>query len=148
LFVVTHKTNQPNKAFPLTFHGGINMRKTLLIFLVLSLALLTVAACGGGGDSGGGDADAAAGQKLFAQAVVGSQAGCSTCHSLDGSTIVGPSMQGVGGRLSADEIRTSILDPEAVLADGFASGLMPDVWDDELSDEQVDQLVAYLSTLK
>jgi len=124
------------------------MKKTLLVILVLALALVLVAACGGGGsDSGGGD-DAAAGQKLFAQAVLGAQTGCSTCHSLDGSTIVGPSMQGVGGRLSADEIRTSILDPEAVLSDGFASGLMPAVWSDELTDEQVDQLVAYLSSLK
>ncbi len=126
------------------------MKKTLLIILVLSLALLVVAACGGGGDSGGGggDSDSAAGQKLFAQAVLGNQAGCSTCHSLDGSTIVGPSMQGVGGRLSADELRTSILDPDAVLSEGFSAGLMPSVWGDELTDEQVNQLVAYLSTLK
>ncbi len=124
------------------------MRKTLLVILVLSLALVLIAACGGGGDAGGGDDQAKAGQKIFAQAVTGSQAGCSTCHSLDGNVVVGPSMQGVGGRLSAAELKTSILDPEAVLADGFASGLMPAVWGDELSDEQVDQLVAYLSTLK
>ncbi len=125
------------------------MRKTLLIILVLALALLVVAACGGGGDKGGGgDTDAAAGQKLYAQAVLGAQAGCSTCHSLDGSTIVGPSMKGVGGRLSADEIRTSILDPDSALAEGFTAGLMPPVWGDELTDEQVDQLVAYLSSLK
>lgn len=125
------------------------MKKTLLIILVLALALVVMAACGGGGDSGsGGDADAAAGQKLFAQAVLGAQAGCSTCHSLDGSTIVGPSMQGVGDRLSADEMRTSILDPDSTLAEGFTAGLMPNVWGDELTDEQVDQLVAYLSSLK
>ncbi len=68
------------------------MKKTLLIILVLSLALVVVAACGGDADSGGGsgDADPAAGQKLFAQTVIGSQPGCSTCHSLDGSSIVGP----------------------------------------------------------
>jgi len=124
------------------------MKKTLLVILVLALALVLVAACGGGGDSGGGGDDAAAGQKLYAQAVLGAQAGCSTCHSLDGSTIVGPSMQGVGGRLSADEIRTSILDPEAVISEGFPAGTMPNVWGDELTDEQVDQLVAYLSSLK
>ncbi|HEY53446.1 MAG TPA: cytochrome c [Caldilineae bacterium] len=126
------------------------MRKTLLVILVLPLALMVVAACGGGGDSGGGggDADVQAGQKLFAKAVLGSQAGCSTCHSLDGSVVVGPSMQGVGSRLSADEIRTSILDPDAVLAEGFTAGLMPPVWSDKLTDEQVNQLVAYLSSLK
>ena len=126
------------------------MKKTLLVILILALALLLVAACGGGGDSGGGgnDADVAAGQKLFAQAVLGNQAGCSTCHSLDGSTIVGPSLQGIGSELSADEIRTSILDPDAVVTEGFPAGTMPNVWGDELTDEQVNQLVAYLSSLK
>ncbi len=126
------------------------MRKTLLIILVLSLAFLVLAACGSGGESGGGggDADAAAGQKLFAQAEIGTQVGCSTCHSLDGSTIVGPSMQGVGSRLSAVEIRTSILIPDIVVAEGFPEGTMPEVWGDELTDEQVNQLVAYLSELK
>lgn len=125
------------------------MRKTLLVVLVLALALTLMAACGGGGDSGGGgNADVQAGQKLFAQAVLGSQAGCSTCHSLDGSVIVGPSLKGIGGVLSADEIRESILDPEAVITEGFPAGTMPNVWGDELTDEQVNQLVAYLSSLK
>ncbi len=124
------------------------MKKYLFITAVLLTSAIFLAACGGGdGSSAGGDA--AAGEELFAQTVIGAQAGCITCHSLDeGVVIVGPSVAGVGGRLSADELRQSILDPNVVLVDGFPADTMPPVWADELSDEQVDQLVAYLLTLK
>jgi cytochrome c oxidase subunit 2 len=56
-------------------------------------------------------------------------------------------MAGIGSRGDA-YIRESILDPNAVLVDGFPADTMPNVWGDELSSEQVDQLVAYLLTLK
>lgn len=130
------------------------MRKTIYFILLVALAL-TVVACGGGGDSGGG-ADAAAGEKLFASAVIGTQAGCVTCHSLTpGETIVGPSMAGIASRAgstvsgqSAEEyIRESILTPDAHLVETFPAGTMPQVWGDELSDEQLNQIVAYLLTL-
>ena len=125
------------------------MKKYLLITAVVLTFAIVLAACGGGGETSGGDDAAVAGKALFAETVIGAQAGCSTCHSLDeGVVIVGPSMYGVGSRLSADEIRQSILDPNAVLVDGFPANTMPPVWEDELSDEQVDQLVAYLLTLK
>lgn len=124
------------------------MKKYVLFPLLVLIFALALAACGGGGDTGGGDA-AAAGKELFAQTVIGAQAGCSTCHSLDADTvIVGPSMAGVGSRLNEAEIRESILDPNAVLVEGFPADTMPNVWGDELSDEQIDQLVAYLITLK
>ncbi|MBE9524912.1 MAG: cytochrome c, partial [Chloroflexi bacterium] len=95
------------------------------------------------------DDPTAAGKALFAETIIGTQAGCSTCHSLDADTvIVGPSMAGIGSRSNAAALRESILDPNAVLVDGFPANTMPPVWGDELSDEQVDQLVAYLLTLK
>lgn len=130
------------------------MRKTIYFILLVVLAL-TVVACGGGGDSGG--ADAAAGEKLFASAVIGTQAGCITCHSLTpNEVIVGPSMAGIASRAgstvsgqSAEEyIRESILTPDAHLVETFPAGTMPQVWGDELSDEQLNQIVAYLLTLK
>lgn len=131
------------------------MRKTIFFILLVVLAL-TVVACGGGGDSGGG-ADAAAGEKLFASPIIGTQAGCITCHSLTpGQVIVGPSMAGIASRAgstvsgqSAEEyIRESILTPDAHLVETFPAGTMPQVWGDELSDEQLNQIVAYLLTLK
>ena len=122
------------------------MKKTLYVVALMLIASLMLAACGGGGDAGG-DA-ASAGKALFAETVIGTQAGCSTCHSLDGSVVVGPSMQGVGSRETEAYIRESILDPNADLVEGFPADTMPNVWGTELSGEQVDQLVAYLVTLK
>ena len=124
------------------------MRKTLYLLTAMLIASLLLVACGGGGDTGGNPA-AEAGEKLFAESVIGNQAGCSTCHSLaDGVVIVGPSMAGIGSRSESDGIRESILDPNATLSEGFPADTMPNVWGSELSEEQVDQLVAYLLTLK
>jgi mono/diheme cytochrome c family protein len=125
------------------------MKKLFLLPTLLLVMAIALAACGGGGAGAGGDDAAAAGKEIFAKTVIGTQAGCSTCHSLDADTvIVGPSMAGVGARLSDAELRESILDPNAVLVEGFPADTMPPVWADELNDEQVDQLVAYLLTLK
>jgi hypothetical protein len=54
----------------------------------------------------------------------------------------------VDGADAAEYIESSILTPDGYLVEGFAAGTMPQVWEDELSDEQVQCLVAYLQTLK
>ena len=132
------------------------MRKFIILLGVLVIAAFVVAACGGGGGGGGDDA-AAAGKKLFEQSVIEGEPGCSTCHSLEpGKTIVGPSLAGLASRagstvpgMSAEEyIRQSILDPDAHVVEGFPAGTMPKVWGDILSEEQINQLVAFLMTLK
>jgi mono/diheme cytochrome c family protein len=132
------------------------MKKKLSLVLMLVFVLSVVlTACGGGG--GESDDAAATGEKLFAQTVTGSQAGCITCHSLDaGVVIVGPSMAGIGSRAGSivsgqsaeDYLRESILTPDAHLVEGFPAGTMPQVWSDELTSEQIDQLIAYMLTLK
>lgn len=129
-------------------------RTSLLIpFFVITAILL--AACGG--SSGGESAAVDAGKKLFEQPVIGSQAGCVTCHSTDpGLVLVGPSLAGVGSRVGStvpgmsaeDYLRESIQNPDAHIAEGFTSGVMVKAYGDELSDEQVNDLVAYLLTLK
>jgi mono/diheme cytochrome c family protein len=128
---------------------------SLLFILILALTVVLTACGGGGGETT--DSAAKAGEELFAQTVIGSQAGCATCHSLEaGVVIVGPSMAGIGSRAgstvsgqSAEEyLKDSILHPDSHLVEGFPAGTMPQVWGDELSSEQVDQLVAYLLTLK
>jgi mono/diheme cytochrome c family protein len=122
------------------------MRKNLFVLMALFVVAAMLAACGDG--DGGSDPAVDAGKELFAQTVIGSQAGCITCHSLSpGETIVGPSIAGIGSRGEA-YIRESILDPNAVLVDGYPADTMPNVWGTELSGEQLDQLVAYLLTLK
>jgi cytochrome c2 len=120
-----------------------------------------LAACGGGGASqapaggaAGGAGDVAAGKALFAQQVIGANPGCITCHSLEaGKTLVGPSMAGIASRAgsavsgqSAEQyLRQSLTEPDAFVAKGFTKGLMPKP---AINDKQVNDLIAYMLTLK
>lgn len=95
--------------------------------------------------------------------------GCAACHSVaPGVNIVGPSLAGIAqvaarriaspdykGRASdaAGYVRESILDPNAHVLEGvtYSSGgrsLMPADYGKSLTPEQVEQLVAYLLSLK
>jgi len=132
------------------------IKKLSLLFVFVLMLSVALTACGGGGEESTDDA-AAAGEKLFSQTVIGAQAGCATCHSLEaGMVVVGPSMDGIAGRAAStvsgmsaeDYLKESILEPDAYLVAGFPAGTMPQVWEDELTSEQVNQLVAYMLTLK
>ncbi len=145
-------------------------RKKLTLLTLFVLLALALAACGGGtagggeggGANGGEEAastvgDAAAGKALFEQSMLGSQPGCITCHSLEpDAVIVGPSLAGIGSRaatrvegMSAEEyIRQSIVEPDAYVVEGFDPGVMVQVFGEELSEQQINDLVAYLLTLK
>lgn len=127
---------------------------TLLMVIVLSLVLV---ACGGGGGDTSAVGDAKAGEALFNEAVIVDQPGCNTCHSLTPDTVVvGPSLAGVATRAETrvdgvsaeDYIRQSILEPDAYVVEGFQPGVMVQVWAEKLTPEQVDNVVAYLLTLK
>jgi len=85
--------------------------------------------------------------------------GCTSCHSLDGSRLVGPSFKGLMGRsgtvttagvdraVTVDEayLRRSILEPRADVVKGF-SPVMPEQRD-QLSDEELDEIIATLKGL-
>jgi len=135
------------------------MRKLLF---VLVIGAMTLAACGGGG-AGGPDANR--GKALYEQSTIGSASapGCVTCHTLDGTVLVGPSFKGVathaenvindpgytGSAKTAEEyLKESIINPNAYLNPGFAAGLMYQNYGTELSEQEVNDLVAYLLTLK
>jgi len=131
-------------------------------FLILLALLAALVACGGEpapesspGEGGAGDPEA--GEVLYAQQLIGTQAGCMTCHSLEPDVVlVGPSLASIGSRagsrvsgLSAGEyLRQSILEPDANVAEGFAAGIMPASLSGELSEQQVSDLVAYMLLLK
>jgi mono/diheme cytochrome c family protein len=72
--------------------------------------------------------------------------GCVACHTTDGSVLVGPSWAGLSDRADEDYIRQSILDPGAVIVEGF-DDLMPKTYADILSPDDLDALVAYLMSL-
>ena len=109
-------------------------------------------ASGSGGSSANEPGDAARGQRLF-----GGAATCSTCHDTKaGMTIVGPSLKGIAtragsrepGKSAEDYIRESILTPNSYVVKGFTPGLMPQNFSKLLTQKQINDLIAYLLTLK
>ena len=74
--------------------------------------------------------------------------GCLGCHAIDGAgPPIGPSFDGMGARLSAERIRSGILDPNADTAAGFAqfAGVMPATFGDQLSAAQLEAVVRFLA---
>ena len=49
---------------------------------------------------------------------------CNTCHSLDGSVGAGPSLQGIGSSQTREEVIESLREPDAIIVEGFAPGVM------------------------
>ncbi len=99
-------------------------------------------AAGGGGGSGGDE-----GAAVFASA------GCGGCHAFtpagtDGA--IGPGLDNVeadaknAGEEPAAYVKESIVDPNKVIAPGYAAGVMPANYGDSLSGDEIDALVDYL----
>lgn len=73
--------------------------------------------------------------------------GCVGCHSTNGLDGTGPTWSGLGDTADEDYIRLSITDPNADIVDGFMADVMPTTYDDTLSSEDLDALVAYILSL-
>jgi nitric oxide reductase subunit C len=123
--------------------------------LVFSLCLILSACSQGTQSDSRGDPEA--GKTLFQQGPGREAPACSSCHSTEvGKVIIGPSLAGVASRaaerksgISADDyLRESILDPNAYIVEGFRKGVMYQKFGDVLTDEDLDNLIAYLLTLK
>ncbi|MCX6027778.1 MAG: c-type cytochrome [Chloroflexi bacterium] len=141
-------------------------KRTLFTLLVVTLLL---AACGGSqpapaGNASAGNADN--GKALFAKATIGKAGapGCATCHSVEkDKKIVGPSQYGIAtdaaatvkekdykgtAKTAAEWLRESIVSPNVDVAEGFTPGIMPQNYGKDLSEQEINDLVAYLLTLK
>lgn len=74
--------------------------------------------------------------------------GCAGCHDLDGSEAdIGPKLNGIGTRMSADEIKAAILDPNAVIPEGYEADMMPDYFGDDMADSEIELITDYLMNL-
>jgi cytochrome c oxidase subunit 2 len=97
------------------------------------------------------DDPVARGQKVY------ESYGCQACHSIDGSDGVGPTFSGGFGRtvvledgttVVADDtyLYDSIVDPNKQIVEGYAPA-MPQNFADQLSDEQIRDLIEFIKSL-
>jgi len=80
---------------------------------------------------------------------------CYNCHKIGGKGSVkkrGPVLDNIGNLLTIEDFKKKIFDPAYLYAEGFEKehkkGVMPDKYKDLMSEEELDALAAYLSTLK
>lgn len=82
---------------------------------------------------------------------------CNACHDVaNGVTIVGPSLKGIASRAgtrkpgmsAVDYLHESIVSPNAYVVPGFAAGVMLQTLGQTLSAQQINDVIAYLLTLK
>jgi cytochrome c oxidase subunit 2 len=84
---------------------------------------------------------------------------CLSCHSTDGSKLVGPTWQGLygterpladGTTVTADDayLRTAIVDPNAQIAEGFSANIMPGTFGAALSEEDINNVIDYIKNLE
>ncbi|GAB4498488.1 MAG: hypothetical protein OHK003_10880 [Anaerolineales bacterium] len=101
--------------------------------------------------------DPKAGEQIYYENAAGVNAGCRICHSLTkDERIIGPSFYGIADRageripgMTAEEyLRQSILEPNAFIVPGYPEGQMIQNFGDILTEEQINDLIAFLLTLK
>jgi mono/diheme cytochrome c family protein len=103
--------------------------------------VMTVALCLGVAAAAGAQDLKAKGEQVYTAQK------CSLCHSIAGKGNAKGALDGVGGKLSADDIRSWIMDAKGMTAKAKATR-KPEMKQYSLPKEDVDALVAYLSSLK
>lgn len=80
---------------------------------------------------------------------------CYNCHKIGGKGSVkkrGPMLDNIGNLATIDQIKKKVYDPKYMMADGFDKeydkGLMPKNYTELISEEELQALATYLSTLK
>jgi cytochrome c oxidase subunit 2 len=159
------------RTFARGYVGAMPVR--ILAALLVCIGVLGLAACGGGDESSDtttvaattteettteattteaettvAAGDAAAGKDVF------TSTGCGNCHTLAAAGTTGATGPNLDEQLAssaesqgedlADFTRESIVNPDAFVAEGFQAGLMPGNYSDQLDDQQLDDLVAFI----
>jgi mono/diheme cytochrome c family protein len=108
------------------------MTRSYVAAALLTLGLATTASAQGAADKG---------EQIYTAQK------CSLCHSIAGKGNAKGSLDGVGSKLSADEIRAWLVDTKAMTAKTKAER-KPEMKVYTLPKDEVDALVAWLVTLK
>ena len=127
----------------------MNLKPHVITAVCIALVL---AACGGG--QAGGDPEV--GEEIFRTHLEDEPGrhACRECHSFGDVSPFAPSVQVIkdnAGRrvegMSAEEyLRESIVDPSAFIVEGYHDNLMPKVYGEILTEEEIDHLIAFLVT--
>jgi mono/diheme cytochrome c family protein len=125
------------------------------VLAIFGLVLLALAACtpASGTAETLPQGDGSRGAQLFTQSVNGAPT-CSSCHTLDGTVLVGPSLQGFAERAATRIANTSameyayssIVQPAAYTVSGFGNS-MYNQYAQRLSPQEIADLITYLLTL-
>ena len=108
-----------------------------LVLIVVSATMLTTPAFASGDEQ-----DAQKGAAVYAAQK------CSVCHSIDGKGQAKGPLDGVGTKLTADEIREWIVNPAEMSKKHNATRKPPMKANPNLPKEDLDALVAYMASLK
>ena len=119
--------------------------KHLLIGLAALITLIVLAGC-----DGQKSAQLDRGRQIYNSGGA-SAVPCATCHTLDGTELVGPSFEGLKDRAGTevrglspeDYIRESILDPSAYVVPGYTDSMYKG-YGDTFTDDDINGLIAFL----
>ncbi len=104
--------------------------------------------------------DPVAGEELFnrTQQIVPGAPNCQSCHVVqaDAVPVVGPSLYGIAtvagtrvpGQSAEEYLRLAIVDPNDYVIEGYQPGIMVRTYGMLLTEQQINDLVAYMLTLE
>lgn len=107
--------------------------------------------------AGAPSGDAANGQVLFETFRDEVSFACATCHHVESEDrLIGPGLLNIStraetrveGESALDYIHNSIVNPSAFVVPDFPDGLMPQIYGQIFSEEEIQDIIAYLYTLK
>lgn len=141
-------TNDAESPMPDVSGGGIGLSEAEIAAVIAYLqessgSEVTVAIPVPAADSAGESAAPKTPEEVVAKY------GCGACHVVAGQTgTVGPSLAKIGATKNKEYLRQAILDPDVVIAKGYAAGMMPKTYGEQLKAQELEMLVNYLAKLK